>query len=203
MPVLILSLREREIARFPITAVRTTIGRDTNSDVVVDNAGISRLHAVIEAAEDIFVIRDCGSQNGITLNGEACNEAQLNHGDVIGLNKFLLRFSNEALAVPDNLQTCSEKPEAKRPKDVHQTLLLDEGSADAFAEIAKQQIARQRAELAARGGESLGPPSEALPTLGDPLVIESTAPPQRSVGVFLGGVVVGGALIAAVLSLVL
>lgn len=204
VPELILSLREREIARFPITAVRTTIGRDATSDVVIDNAGVSRLHAVIEAVEDIFVISDSDSQNGITLNGESCRQGQLSHGDVIGVNKFLLRFSNESLEVPTGLQTCSEKPKAARPKDVHQTLLLDEGSVDAFAEVAKQQIARQRAALAARGGESLGPPSDSEPPASnitsDP---PSTPPAKRSNRMLVGGLLVGGAALAAAVAFAL
>src|SRR5690606_35839787 len=93
VPELILSLRERVLARYSIVAVRTTIGRDPSCDVVIDNAGISRLHAAIEAVGDSFVLRDCDSQNGITLNGEPCREGRLVHGDMIGINKFLLRFS--------------------------------------------------------------------------------------------------------------
>lgn len=198
---LILTLRERELARFPITAVLTTIGRDAGSDIVIDNAGISRLHAKVEVAEDIFVLRDCDSQNGITLNGEPCKEGHLVHGDVIGLNKFLLRFSNETLEVPDDLQTNSEKPVATRPKEIQQTLLLDEGSAQTFADIAKLQIAKQRAALRLRGGESLGPPSEVLPAAPAPLSWEE--PESNDKGkwaVFAGGMLVGGAIIAALLS---
>ena len=108
---LILSLRERELSRFPIVAVRTAIGRDPSCDVVIDNAGISRLHATIEAVGDSFVLRDCDSENGLTLNGEPCREGRLVHGDIIGLNKFLLRFSNQALEVPSGLKPVEQKPQ--------------------------------------------------------------------------------------------
>ena len=72
LPELVLSLRERELARVSIEALRTTIGRDPSCDVVIDNVGISRLHATVEVIGDSFVLRDCDSQNGITLNGEPC-----------------------------------------------------------------------------------------------------------------------------------
>jgi len=205
VPELILSLRERVISRHAITAVRTTIGRDPSCDVVIDNAGISRLHAAIEAVGDSFVLRDCESQNGITLNGDPCQEGRLVHGDMIGLNKFLLRFSNQALDVPSNLQTDAEKPKAARPKEVQRTVHLDADSAQALAEVAKQHIARQRAELAARGGDSLHAmpaPERPRPPPAEPMQWEEPAGSGTSMAMFVGALVLGGALIAALMLIV-
>lgn len=203
MPELILSLRERVISRHPILAVRTTIGRDPSCDLVIDNAGISRLHAAIEAVGDSFLLRDCESQNGITLNGEPCREGRLVHGDMIGINKFLLRFSNQALEVPSNLQAEPEKPKAPRPKEVQRTVHLDANSAQALAEVAKQHIARQRAELAARGGESLhAMPAPERPRPPEPIAWEEPEGSGTSMAVFVGALVLGGALVAALLLIV-
>lgn len=203
MAELILSLRGRELARVPITAVRTTIGRDPGCHVVIDNAGISRLHATVEVVGDSFVVRDCESQNGILLNGEPCREGRLVHGDIIGLNKFLLRFSNETLEVPANLQVESERPGAERPKEVQRTMHLDASSAQALAELAKKQIARQRAEAAARAGESLPPlVSSAPPPARTSLGWEEPDSAGVSLAMIVGGLLVGGALIAGLLSMV-
>jgi predicted component of type VI protein secretion system len=206
VPELILSLRERELGRFPIVAVRTTIGREPGRDIPIDNVGISRLHATIEVVGDSFVLRDCESQNGLTLNGDPCREGRLVHGDVIGLNKFLLRFSNQGLEVPANLQAEPDKTHATVPKDVQRTMHVDANAAQAFMDIAKQQIARQRAEFAARGGESLPP----LPDAERPSPRESIGweEPARggltlSLPVFLGGLLVGGALLAGLIWIVL
>jgi predicted component of type VI protein secretion system len=202
VPELILSLRERELARFSIVAMRTTIGRDPGCDVVIDNVGISRLHAAIEVIGDSFVLRDCESQNGITLNGEPSREGRLVHGDMIGLNKFLLRFSNQTLDVPTNLQTESQKPPATLPKEVQPTMDIDADAAQALAASAKEQIARQRAEFAARGGESLPPqtkPERARPRVS--LRWEEPAGPGLSLTMVVG-VIVAGALIAGLLSIV-
>lgn len=199
MTELILSLRERELARFPVVAMRTTIGRDPGCDVVIDNVGISRLHATIEVVGDSFVLRDCGSENGLTLNGEACREGRLVHGDVLGLNKFLLRFSNQALEVPANLAPASEKAHVDVPKDVQRTMHVDADAAKAFIERAKQQIARQRAELAARGGDSMPPLASKPPAARLSLGWEESASSGLSMPMLLGGLLVGGALIAALL----
>jgi pSer/pThr/pTyr-binding forkhead associated (FHA) protein len=205
VPELILSLRERVLSRHAITAVRTTIGRDPSCDVVIDNAGISRLHAAVEAVGDSFVLRDCDSENGITLNGEPCQEGRLVHGDMIGMNKFLLRFSNQALEVPSNLQREADKPKAARPKEVQRTVHLDADSAQALAEVAKQHIARQRAELAARGGDSLHAmpaPERPRPPPAEPMQWEEPAGSGTSMAMFVGALVLGGALIAALLLIV-
>ncbi len=206
VPELILSLRERELSRFSITAVRTTIGRDPSCDVVIDNAGISRLHATIEAVGDSFVLRDCESQNGLTLNGEPCRDGRLVHGDMIGLNKFLLRFSNQALDVPTNLKAENDKPRANRPKEVQRTVHVDADAAQQLAEIAKQHIAKKRAELAALGGESLPPQPKperpSPPAAPAPMQWEEGESSQHSVAMWVGALVLGGALIAALLFVV-
>ena len=207
MPELILSLRERELSRFSITAVRTTIGRDPSCDVVIDNAGISRLHAAIEAVGDSFLLRDCDSQNGITLNGEPCREGRLVHGDIVGMNKFLLRFSNQALEAPTNLKADADKPRANRPKDVQRTVHVDAEAAQQLAEMAKQHIAKKRAELAALGGDSLPPqqkPERPAPAA-EPMQWEESAgagPTGATVAMWVGAVVLGGALLAALLFVV-
>jgi predicted component of type VI protein secretion system len=195
VPELILSLRERELKRFPILAVHTTIGRDAGCDVVIDNAGISRLHATIDAVGDSFVLRDCQSENGLTLNGEPCREGRLVHDDIVGLNKFLLRFSNEALEVPSNLRVKSDKSDSGRPKDAQRTMHVDPEAAQALVELAKKQIAQKRAEIAARAGDSLPP----LPTPERPpqsLRWEEPAGSSSSVAMIIGAFVVAGLLIA-------
>jgi len=202
VPELILSLRERELARVTVLASRTTIGRDPDCDVVIDNVGISRLHATIEVVGDSFILRDCDSENGLTLNGEACREGRLVHGDMIGLNKFLLRFSNQALEDPANLPAKPAKAPVARPRDVQRTMHVDAEAAKALADLAKQQIAKQRAEMAKRGGESVPPsaPSEgkAAP---EPLAWEEPEGSRSSIGMLVGALLVGGALIAGFLAI--
>lgn len=203
MAELILTLRERELARYPISTLRTTIGRDPSCDVVIDNAGISRLHGAIEVVGDSFILRDCNSQNGLTLNGEPCREARLVDGDTIGLNKFLLRFCNDELAVPNNLEAKPAQAEEQRPKDVQRTVHLGAAAAQALAERAKEQIARQRA---ARGAGSLPPENRASkPAQRAPLRQEDDEP-EESFGsrvLLVSCVIMSIALVASVYTFLL
>ena len=79
------------------------------------------------------------SQNGITLNGEPCREGRLVHGDIVGMNKFLLRFSNQALEAPTNLKADADKPRANRPKDVQRTVHVDAEAAQQLAEMSPEE----------------------------------------------------------------
>jgi pSer/pThr/pTyr-binding forkhead associated (FHA) protein len=92
MAELVLSLRDRELSRTPITHAKLTVGRDATCDVVIDNAGVSRTHAVVLYMDDEFRVRDMDSQNGITLNGKPIKDCVLKYGDVVGIGKFEMKL---------------------------------------------------------------------------------------------------------------
>lgn len=195
-------MRERELARVAIVTARTTIGRDPGCDVVIDNVGISRLHAAIEVVGDSFVLRDCDSENGMTLNGDPCREGRLVHGDIIGVNKFLVRFSNETLDDPANLPAGPERSPGTRPRDVQRTMHVDRDAAQALMDRAKQQIARQRGENAGGAGEPLGAPDAEPQQRRDSLRWEDAEARGPSLAI-VGALVLGGALIAGLIFVIL
>jgi hypothetical protein len=79
--------------RFQLEAGRVTIGRDAASDVVLDDAGISRHHARIERQAGAWLLADDGSANGTELNGRAVAFPQpLKPGDRVGVGPIVLRF---------------------------------------------------------------------------------------------------------------
>src|SRR5689334_9320536 len=88
MAELVLRLRDREMNRVPILTTRVTVGRDPSCSLVIDNAGVSRTHAVVTFADNVYSVEDAESQNGITLNGRTVKQASLNYGDIIGIGKF-------------------------------------------------------------------------------------------------------------------
>jgi DNA-binding SARP family transcriptional activator len=69
---------------FPLVSVATRIGRLPDNDLVLDDANVSRHHAVVIDTGTSFVITDMRSANGIEVNGQRIRgTATLADGDVI------------------------------------------------------------------------------------------------------------------------
>lgn len=139
MAELIVFLRDKELVRTPIRNAQTTIGRDASCDVVLDNAGISRTHAVLVCQEGRFYIRDAGSQNGLTVNGRDTSESPLRHGDVVGINKFRIHLSAEGGVSLDELQEPARAVPG-RLRNIVGTVAID---ATAARGLQAQLLARQ------------------------------------------------------------
>jgi hypothetical protein len=84
---------KRRGRRFRFGADRIGIGRGTENDVVLNDAGVSRVHARIERRGAVWVLIDRGSANGTQLNGAALAvAATLQDGDRIRLGKVTFEF---------------------------------------------------------------------------------------------------------------
>jgi len=88
------SARGREI---PLAAVRTVLGRGPGVDVVVPDPALSRQHFALELTGSAAHIRDLGSTNGIVVNGQAVESAELAHGDRIRAGDHVFQFLAEEI----------------------------------------------------------------------------------------------------------
>ena len=70
----------------------TTLGREADNDICIDNAGISSHHARIEKSGDGYRIHDVGSTNGIYFRGERVAEHPMNFGDEFSILKHTLKL---------------------------------------------------------------------------------------------------------------
>ena len=77
--------------RVPING-RTTIGRHPSSALVLDDAKVSREHAVIRPTPDGFALTDLRSTNGTFVNGDRVEETTLADGDRIGVGAHEIVF---------------------------------------------------------------------------------------------------------------
>jgi pSer/pThr/pTyr-binding forkhead associated (FHA) protein len=68
------------------------IGRSPASDIVLDDASVSRRHAVIVHRGGRAMILDDRSLNGVFVNGERVGEAVLSDGDGIAIGHVSARF---------------------------------------------------------------------------------------------------------------
>ncbi|MBU3735374.1 MAG: FHA domain-containing protein, partial [Methylobacterium sp.] len=96
MSKLIYSLEGAFLGEFPLDKERTTIGRRPTNDIHIDNLAISGQHAaVITIGNDAF-LEDLESTNGTLVNGKPVKKHVLQHGDLIEIGKYQLKFINEA-----------------------------------------------------------------------------------------------------------
>jgi hypothetical protein len=78
---------------FPLTAPRVIIGRESSSDLQIDDSNVSRAHAELSfSGNGHWSLRDLGSTNGTKLNGRRISESPLSHGDILTLGITRLEF---------------------------------------------------------------------------------------------------------------
>jgi serine phosphatase RsbU (regulator of sigma subunit) len=79
-----------------LTEDQTVLGRHPNSQIVLDNAAVSRHHAQILFSHGRYFLEDLRSRNGTFLNDEAVIERQeLHERDRIDICEIILQFSSE------------------------------------------------------------------------------------------------------------
>lgn len=91
-PSLVIRTGGRAGDGFRLEGERFTIGRDTESDVFLDDVTVSRNHAVIVRRGDGLHIDDLGSLNGTYVNRRRIESHRLVDGDELQIGKYKLAF---------------------------------------------------------------------------------------------------------------
>ena len=75
------------VARWPVRATSTVVGRGPECGIVVDDPSVSRRHIRVEIAGSRVTVEDLQSRNGLWVNGERVGSAEL------GLNEWFVAGS--------------------------------------------------------------------------------------------------------------
>jgi len=100
IPEVHLFLGEKQMGTFSLSKGELTIGRNPGNDILIENVGVSRRHAVIKWTGDHAVAEDMGSANGTFVNGQKITSRPLQDGDEILVlkHRLLYRLPKEAAA---------------------------------------------------------------------------------------------------------
>lgn len=80
-------------ARFLLDAETTSAGRDTHSEIFLDDVTVSRRHAEFRrGANGAFEVRDVGSLNGTYVNRNRIESVELRAGDEVLIGKYRLTY---------------------------------------------------------------------------------------------------------------
>ena len=88
-----LTLKEYALAN----GAKLAIGRHPASEIALDDMAVSSHHATIEVQGQKLLVFDHRSKNGIIVNGEKVQSAQLKHGDIVRIGK---KFTIEVSVPP-------------------------------------------------------------------------------------------------------
>ena len=91
-PRLLVVAGPRNGSEFLLTEVETSIGRGSDSVVVIPDISVSRKHVVIAREADKYVLIDQGSGNGTRLNGRSVDRSVLQSGDEIAMGDTVVKF---------------------------------------------------------------------------------------------------------------
>ncbi|MHC4662766.1 MAG: FHA domain-containing protein [Planctomycetota bacterium] len=89
---------------------KTTIGRKSLNDIVLEDDKVSGMHAVIVRDGDKFTLRDLNSTNGTKIRGQRIRQAELDHGVVFRIGACEFKFLNPELPEVDSKTPKKVKP---------------------------------------------------------------------------------------------
>lgn len=96
------TLDSKLIERVRLDKQITSIGRDSENDIYINNLAISRFHARFVAEGEKVFIEDLESSNGTYVNGSRINRCELTESDtlLIGKYKFTLEDKKSKIEHP-------------------------------------------------------------------------------------------------------
>lgn len=95
MAEIIVRFDDKVIERIVTEKKRISIGRTKDNDIVLENRGVSRKHALIEFNEKAAIVIDNESLNGTFVNNRKISEEVLRDDDVITIGKYQLIYHSE------------------------------------------------------------------------------------------------------------
>lgn len=103
MPEIIVKYEDKIIERIVTEKKRISIGRTNDNDIVLENRGVSRKHAMIEFNNNAAVIIDNESLNGTFVNNRKISEEVLRNDDIITIGKYALVYHIESSHTGDEM----------------------------------------------------------------------------------------------------
>ena len=105
MPEIVVKYEDKVIERIVTEKKRISIGRTNDNDIVLENRGVSRKHALIEFNNEAAVLIDNESLNGTFVNNRKISEEVLRDQDIIMIGKYSLIYNKESQGVQEDISS--------------------------------------------------------------------------------------------------
>jgi pSer/pThr/pTyr-binding forkhead associated (FHA) protein len=96
----------------PLSRMPLTIGRENNTDIVLDDPRVSRRHARLSYRQQQIWLTDLRSSNGTFVNGTPIQERALQPGDLLSFGGLEATFE-DADAGTDSIQVADAGDQAR------------------------------------------------------------------------------------------
>lgn len=103
MPEIVVKYEDKVIERIVTEKKRISIGRTNDNDIVLENRGVSRKHALIEFNNEAAVLIDNESLNGTFVNNRKITEEVLRDQDTIMIGKYCLVYNKESEGAQEDI----------------------------------------------------------------------------------------------------
>lgn len=97
------TLDSKLIERVRLDKQITSIGRDSENDIYINNLAISRFHARLIVEGEKVYIEDLESSNGTYLNGSLINRSEFSETDTISIGKYKINLENKKSRVENQV----------------------------------------------------------------------------------------------------
>ncbi|MFC1461461.1 FHA domain-containing protein [Verrucomicrobiota bacterium] len=95
--------------KFEIKRDRTTIGRNHNNNIVLNDGAISSQHCYISHRGGHYILHDLNSTNGTKVNSKLVTEAELAPKHVLQIGSLELMFDGDSTELPGVTTTANAK----------------------------------------------------------------------------------------------
>ena len=89
-------------ARVPVPASGARVGSGESSDLCIADPTVSLMHCEVTVRPEGFLVRDCESTNGVSVEGVRFREAEVPAGAIVrvGGSAFRIELSDEPMTIP-------------------------------------------------------------------------------------------------------
>lgn len=115
MATINLKLADGRDQKIILTKPVSTVGRDAENDIVIDDESVSTHHAEIRLEDGRHILKDLGSTNGLRVNGDRAMESVLNDGDLLRFGGVSGNYIGTKAAVVDTPPKTEPVEEAEPP----------------------------------------------------------------------------------------
>jgi type II secretory pathway predicted ATPase ExeA len=94
VPHIIVTRDGEIVAKRELTEKQYIIGRTDLADIVIEDAYVSKVHAMLQVYANVVVLLDLNSTNGTTVNSTAVQKTILRDNDIISLGRYRIKIEN-------------------------------------------------------------------------------------------------------------